>query len=1694
MSVRNQIKEYTETCKKRRTQKKTVIGLACMVFVCTVGLLALPAMTMENTAYCGKAEHVHTEECYRQVEVTNNEAATDGAQTDEVPTGETLIDETADGGVSAEQSSDQENIDAGGGQKELVCGLTEHTHSLGCFADKTADVETEAEWTAAFQDAELTGNYGQDVLTVATSQLGYGESENNYIVDEDGITKHGYTRYGAKYGNPYGDWCAMFVSFCLDYANVPTEAFPRDASCPNWISQLEEEGLFAIAGGEGESYEPHPGDVVFFDKDQNGKADHAGLVQTVVQDDETGEITGLTTIEGNLSGRVATASYAVNDPTILGYGVLSGVEAVDPLGARPPETGEGIDWGYNDDGIWWMDVKFTSIAADKIQPDTPYIIAGRNRINVMTSEADGSTKLKTNRPGLKSEYKTYQIWYFESAGNGSYRIYTKEADTNKYLKLDKTALSLVDSPADASTFAPENGDKEKFENCVLLKSNEYYLNVSGDDRDNCNGWAGWNEKDEGSHVQILDVSMNKETAPKCTSDVSTNSVINLFDYWLDEQDAADNVNVTDSNNPLYDSGINKNHVFKFSRGNIEEKINKWTGEGQLPLQGVVANTLSDGYPALSGSKDVNGTDSTESLAYLFNPNYQHEGKESFHNVQGLLSINEEGYFSFDCKEKSAEFDKATKRFNVYDQPTANGNFYPLNKVPAIMTAQRDDVAINHYFGMTITSRFIQQNDGHTDAHKKTDTTFHFAGDDDVWIFIDGVLVGDLGGIHDAASVDINFATGDVEVQLVADENQSIKTTLYECFSKAGKADSQEWTTTADGKMIFENNTTHTLKFYYLERGNYNSNMELKYNLTEVPKTAIYKTDQYGNPVKDATFAVYAANKDYNLLADKGGAAVTLPENYTYADNGDIVNGDTILAKALYKGTTDSNGEMIFVDSDGLPYSIKELEELFGTNFILREIGVPEGYRVVLGDVHLEVWHGAGQRILKCDNTKESGARAAMHLQVKATDELYFYSKYNGQETLQYYDQETGKYKGILFAVVFKYTGTLGEDGKIPPDAIQDRSLWTPVYGNDKKGYHLEEKVTTDESDLSQTIRAAKEAQEYGNNVFGLKETTMQLTIENLPGHITTYYRMLSDSQKGDTRYTVGYYWSAAENLKDVDENNTRRVKTFASEGDANYSGFERTFGADIQVPNLVNRVFVQKMDGDNRINGATFAIYQVEQDEDGTIKYKVGSKCVPLTDKAVVGTDGVIKDGSNTISPMKKDVTKSYPDGVHVGTAEFSNLPEGKYIIKEVKAPPGYSLNTHDVMLLVTEDTIYANAGTEDDGISVGRGPGYVVSPLSQFASDGDIDNSLTWMYAQMKITGVSDKFSDVEAMKDTAKYLAINHSSETVDNEKGAAKTYLVYDPDDANVGFNYIPNTNRYLTMDTQNVYGARRLFTTVGWPYYEMYQDYEYGSKVVEEKNASVNYENWSNYNLTNLFSRSTYIRVTDQQETTLTVKKVDQTSPQTGLAGASFRLYREVQKPIEDDPDGATRTVKEYYSQRNGADGTDKTDGADGTAAGSIWTEDAGQATVLTTQEGSETDGTLAGTLEGSFTGLSDGVYYLEETKAPEGYHKAAPIKFELKGAKLTLDGKTKDPDAAGSLPIDDAGNYTDVYSDGHQVSGTVDGESNFYTYTITVPNSTGFELPITGGMGTEVYLLAGLLIMLFSAAMLYIIKKKDGERQ
>lgn len=792
-----------------------------------------------------------------------------------------------------------------------------------------------------------------------------------------------------------------------------------------------------------------------------------------------------------------------------------------------------------------------------------------------------------------------------------------------------------------------------------------------------------------------EAAISDHTVPTISPSGTT---INLFDYWVNPDN-----HLSVSGN----GGINKNHRFQFKDQGASEELNQYTG-GSRVRTGIVNNVLAGGYPKLTDRWEG------ESLGYLFDSSVQ-TGKISHMGVTGLLQAKG-GYYEYDSSRNYAAYNANKNAFDVYNaagvmqagaEPHSVGQFFPFDAadevfkeedgklVPNGITSQNNG-PLNHYFGLSMSSRFVQPKDGKTNADKPM--TFEFAGDDDVWVFIDDVLVGDIGGIHTSADLTINFQTGDISV------NNSANGTLKSKFKDAGRDIS------GFNGNTFAGGTNHTLKFFYLERGAADSNMRLKFNLVTVPESDIIKFDQDGGLVEGAQFALY---KTGEWFAD----TTTNPENL------------------LGSGTTNANGQLTLTnDVDNGVINFDDLYKEHGYQYyLLKETKAPNGYRSSLtathGSMQLEyvpasAENGAGGVIINRGGMDagsvvwKTGAFAAAKVTITAPSTVY-----KAKNDLTKSDKTVKLDSGILFAVVLKHDKSAGT-------GIKDQNNWYAVSGDPSTGAGY---TLAKEPSKAGAIEAAKkDLHAFTLNTSG----QYQVEIQNLPGDISKYYYLLSGNDRKDAEYTVAIYHTTASSIDDATPENTVHVY---SDDIADGTNFKRQFATRLLVTNIQNRLFVQKTDTEgNPVDGAKFGLYtdgQVTTDENG--KVVLNGDQIPYDTLTTGQVSNPIQLEGAGIFPCTSDGNKP--------------LVKGAYFLKEVSAPKGFLLNDTLTKVIVDDYGVHADAGTADDGVSTFVGPGALMKSLGQFGAEGDIDNTLTWIKGMRQTSdGVTDggnlSWSDVDS------------------------------------------------------------------------------------------------------------------------------------------------------------------------------------------------------------------------------------------------------------------------------------------------------------------------------------------------------------
>lgn len=385
---------------------------------------------------CGYEEHTHTDDCYT-TETETEEKLVCGYEE-----GQVLSDGAADDdGIAALEDTNTATSVAEDGSSEavsepvlhhhteacyekvLTCTIPEHTHTLACLADYSADVETDDDWEK--YSVGLSDNWNEALLAVAKEQLGYKESEKNFQTDEalgDIIDVHHYTRYGAFYGNPYADWDVAFIAFCQHYAGIPKTEIPQRLGLEALRADMDAMGFAYLTEGEDAAYEAIPGDVVTYNKNGTADDETIGIVETVGDD-------SLTVISGAVEGAVAEVTVPFTDvtSTILvdqAYSDYVGeaddrdgrdddeiaVQPADEMGAAAVDSGETqypIDLG-NEEVAKKLDAHFE---LQKMGSDNLYHKVTGNTVNegddlrvVVSIKAPAGTFNKDKENGNKLKY------------------------------------------------------------------------------------------------------------------------------------------------------------------------------------------------------------------------------------------------------------------------------------------------------------------------------------------------------------------------------------------------------------------------------------------------------------------------------------------------------------------------------------------------------------------------------------------------------------------------------------------------------------------------------------------------------------------------------------------------------------------------------------------------------------------------------------------------------------------------------------------------------------------------------------------------------------------------------------------------------------------------------------------------------------------------------------------------------------------------------------------------------------------------------------------------------------------------------------------------------------------------------------------------------------------------------------------
>lgn len=1028
--------------------------------------------------------------------------------------------------------------------------------------------------------------------------------------------------------------------------------------------------------------------------------------------------------------------------------------------------------------------------------------------------------------------------------------------------------------------------------------------------------------------------------------VSPNHVtFNLFDYWLKDRETSYYPNVKE------DDGMNKGHSFLFGCVSGSGPWNVWTGNATHfnaqsnntgirygVYEGIVSDELQNGYPVLSLNDDYQDPKRhpafvenknlvptlTESLAYLFDPDVESDYKAVYENVQGLVKYDNNGGYIYNSHENFASFIPAKDgigtngqpsdgSFQVYDNwalPSAgspSGQFFPFDGADEVFVRENgkysvgndgklvpknnvpleNGTTLNHYMGLTMETVFLQPSDGKID--QDTPMIFSFSGDDDVWIYIDNVLVSDLGGIHDECFTIIDFETGSVYTgltpmiqnadktftdavpsldELRAAENGKPKavwswydrakkvstngnyetfkaahdikkTTLREIFTNAGLEDTQVWGASGMSEDTFDQNTQHELKMFYLERGAGASNLVLEFNMLAVPASGITKTDQDGRPVSGAEFTLWPAQLSGEV--DQKGRRLPLTDEKT-----GLYLADKSQAP-ICKATTDENGHLNFITENRKIISFQERAQDKNNPqfyYVLEETGRPCGYRSK-GDISLyySVYkEESNEGVLLSHDYWQTGAYTQAMLDVTMTSELYEYEigndgKATVGEQIGSGEEDIDEYldNGIIFAIPIK---RMDMDG-----SMYDETNFHAVYGTMTSGWTMMTEDITDKKSVLEAAKGMAEAmrQNRQSGTIIAERNARQLfhvTMSNIPGDVKLSYPYLMNSGNVNaSQYNIAFYFAPnAQTLDEVDPDQIVRIATQTKDGDS----FERQYASQFYIANTLNRLRVQKLDyRGNRIEGATFNMYQTYSafaregyelvGEDSADTAHIGM----YRNSNIVNGDGTLKSREHILESTVWDSGTTLSEGsaaaggLDLDGAIIFPTEFDRYVYGDQRND--YKTNPQDTSTFIEEGEYVIYEAGVPDGYTINQTPiNVIVNDEGVFADAGEVNDGIrVGQYAGWILNSMS-QFAAESAVDETLTFVSTTLKVRSDDG--------LVSPVEGENTWLNKYSNENhRYIFFAEDMGYyvtTGRNLyqFTDEGTPQLIVRQDNSLTAKVL------------------------------------------------------------------------------------------------------------------------------------------------------------------------------------------------------------------------------------------------------------------------
>lgn len=595
---------------------------------------------------------------------------------------------------------------------------------------------------------------------------------------------------------------------------------------------------------------------------------------------------------------------------------------------------------------------------DQMSVTMMHLVEDENgNVNVVDMTQEGTANVETDAAGSvqKAEFETTSFSTFTITW------------TNKENEVGSLEINVVDT----------NGNSIGSDSSIKLSIGKDGCKV-GDVAKKIEGYSFYKAKvssswkEEGTVIKKIKFNKDKKRNEYNSADsggewksISTNKVYFIYAKnpttipTVNHTDAGITMKMTNLvNGDNYSIGTDKSHLIDFG---------STSGYGNGTIKKELLNNIlgNNGYPTTkNNNENIESLFSGKTVNNLFSSDY----------------YNATGYYEYSSFKNYAYLGEASN-FTVYDAigtPSdkdeyyyKRGNFMPYNDIVngkfSTNTNQYDEngkkledtdpakgkelylsQGTDYYFSMYMGANFIQPKDGNaTHNGSKSPMIYEFNGDDDMWVYIDNVLVLDIGGVHDAHSGKINFSTGVVSwTDCVTNGDPATdSTTLKAIFKNAGIfPDGKPWDQSKVDEYFkgdtFKDYTTHSFKMFYMERGAGASNLHMKFNIQVIPEGQVEVRKELSNTDKEKysnvkfAFQVYAQD----ILSTDANGNETYKDEYvllnTNAENKDTGAGIDFLNNQNINGI---NYDSVFYLKPGESAVFTGLKA--NRKYYVKEIGV-----------------------------------------------------------------------------------------------------------------------------------------------------------------------------------------------------------------------------------------------------------------------------------------------------------------------------------------------------------------------------------------------------------------------------------------------------------------------------------------------------------------------------------------------------------------------------------------------------------------------------------------------------------------------------------------------------------------------------------------------------------------------------------